>query len=149
GLFNYQGTATVQRCTFVNCDALVGGAIMSYAGWLTAEHCTFFGNVATTGGGAIEAGSGNPQTFLRHCTIVSNSASAGRGVRFASGVATMSHCLVAANSTPGVSDVALTGTASYAQTVFNFIGDGSASGITNGTNGNLVGGAGPAALNPR
>lgn len=140
GLFNYNGTAVVRRCTFVDNDANFGGAIMSYLGKLTVEHCTLSRNVAGTGGGAIETGSGVPDITLRHCTIMSNAAPNGGGIRFNNGLVNMSHTLVAGN---GGGDVVVL-SATYSSNSYNVVRNGTSSGLTDGANGNRIGtGANP------
>jgi predicted outer membrane repeat protein len=148
GLWNFGGTTVVRRCTFVDNAATFGGALMCYQGSLTAENCTFSGNQSTSSGGAIETGSGVPQVALRHCTIVSNTASgSGGGVRFNTGSATMTHCLIAGNTAPTGPDVNVVNGA-YASATYNLLGNGTTSGLAAGVNGNQLGTA-AAPIDPR
>lgn len=138
GILNL-GALTLHRCSLLgNRSSFVGGAIRNVLGLsrLNADNSTFALNTAGQGGAILC--DGGPITVLSQCTIVSNSASGQAGaLYFFNGTATLTHCIIAGNSSPARPDVqndTSTVTASY-----NLVRDGTGSGIANGSAGNQVG----------
>jgi hypothetical protein len=148
-IFN-QGTLTVKSSSFVGNTADHtedgGGAIYS-AGALTVTDSTFDGNSASNcpagGGGAIVDFSFGTTTTIVGSTIADNTADHARGGGLFVALGSTDELfdtIVARNTSDGVpSDVY----GSLMTGEYNLIGTGGAGGITNGTNGNLVGVANP------
>jgi hypothetical protein len=123
-----------------------GGAVANAnTGTLSMSNSTVSGNVAFDRGGGIL---NNGDTTLDHCTVVGNRVIAvfdggqGGGIRSVERsrpvTTRLHHTIVAGNSAADGPD--LVGTFDVADSAFNLIGDpGSAGGLTNGVNGNVVG----------
>jgi hypothetical protein len=151
GLDN-EGTATLSSCTLSGNSAegsALGGGIFN-GGTLTLSNCTLSGNFAENGGGGGGTGGGiaNSGTLLlSNCTLSGNSAGmgesgfGGKGSGIANtGMLTMNNTVVAGNFGQGFSapggdiDGAVASSSSH-----NLIGNGAASGLSDGANGNHVG----------
>ncbi len=154
------GTLTMTDCAVTGNTSPQAGGIENDS-VLTMTNCTVSGNTSTgAGGGLVSFGT---TTTLTNCTISSNtSANSGGGFYMSSGALSLTNCTVAGNQATGgigggiyVGGTALlkntivaTNTASSSANIggnnvdpassYNFIGSGSAGGLTNGTNGNQV-----------
>ena len=133
------------RCTFTRNSADLGGAIsfVGTVGPLTLSYCTFTDNTANFFGGAMRSfGFTGTAITLTHCTLAANHARPGGGaIDFDSNPSLdLINCLVAGTTAPNgpaldvlkLSGAPLTATGCL-------IGNGQASGVTNGTSGNIVG----------
>jgi hypothetical protein len=149
GIYNDSGTTLVlTRCTLVdNFTNRAGGAVYNL-GAFTATNCTFFLNAALNGGAIIsKANNGMSNTTLRNCTIDNNSASdanqgggSGGGGVYAEGSDAQFHLgnTIISGNTSGGTNPDIRG--NVVSDGFNFIGKvGSASGLTNGVNGDQIG----------
>jgi subtilisin family serine protease len=162
---------TLDSLKIVSCYSSQGGAIWS-AGNLTVHSCSIASNLSQNAGGIYSAAT-NASLFiyestltenassnqngaifstgpldLRNSTIVSNhSTNGGGGVRF-SGQATLENNIMAGNTAGFQPDLTPVGSGSYSMVTYNFIGDGSGSGLTDGANGNHVGSS-ATPLNPQ
>jgi hypothetical protein len=117
GIVNYSGTVIISNSTVSGNNAATGsgpgGAIFNYAaGSLNLTNVTIYSNAATTGGGIYNYSS----TLLLKNTIVAGNA---------------------ATSSGGQAD--LDGNAADPTSAYNLIGVAGTSGLTNGSNGNIVG----------
>jgi hypothetical protein len=145
GIFNEGGaTLVLTRCTLVqNFTNRAGGAVYNL-GTFTATNCTFVDNEALNGGAIIsKANNGMSSTTLRNCTITHNFAddvNQGGGGVYAEGSNTQFHLgntIIAPNFSGG-SNPDIRG--NVTSDGFNFVGKiGSADGLTNGMNGDQVG----------
>jgi hypothetical protein len=157
GLFNHFGTATLTRCTLSDDVAfqIFGGGIYSSTGLATLTNCTLSndadaGTGAFSGGGGLDIFSGT--ATLLNCTLSNNSA-ATRGGGILNDTANntntlnLTNTIVAGNSaTGGGPDIF----GAVATADHDLVGDApGSSGITNGVNGDLVGGNGKPVLDPR
>jgi hypothetical protein len=129
---------------------LGGGSGLLNRGGLTMTNCTVSGNSIAVAAGGYGRGGGLYNTYkgaltMSNCTVSGNSISTAIGGRgnadglFASGPATLTNTIVAGSTTAGGTDIyaaELSGTN-------NLIGTGTAGGLTNGVNGNLVGVSNP------
>jgi hypothetical protein len=139
-------------CTFSNDSATGsgGGGGIDNGGTLTLTNCTL-SNDSVSGAGLFGGGglfnNGGTAT-LTNCTLSNNSATGlfGGGILNNIGnTLNLTNTIVAGNSAPTAPDISgPVGTADH-----NLIGDGSGSGISNGTNGNQVGGNGNPVIDPR
>ncbi len=143
------GTMTVVDSTIANNNTGgIGGGIDNLAGGtLSVVNSTIAGNSGFDGGGGI--GSQGKLTSL-NCTITDNSfgnsGGYGGGIGVDGGTATLNNTIVALNTNG-------TGNAARADDIdtiggtvigsFNLVGVGGAGGLSNGSNGNLVGVANP------
>ncbi len=136
GIYNYQGTVTVSDSTLANNYASsLGGGIYNYRGTLTVSDSTLADNSAFGGGGIYNY---RGTLTVSDSTLANNSAFSGGGIYTYQGTVTLLSSIVAANTASSVGpDVFGSVSASSSN---NLIGDGSGmSGISNGSNGNLVG----------
>ena len=137
GLFN-GGTATLTTDTFTGNPASDGGGLFNDAtATLTGD--TFTGNSATDGGGGLTTS--RATVTLTNDTITDNSATDGGGLDN-TGTATLYNTIVAGNyvSGPSYSDSTPSEIAGTVSGSNNLIGDpNSAGGLTNGSDGNIVG----------
>lgn len=144
------GTAKLINCTVSsNTSSNAAGGILNLYGNIEVTNCTLAGNIAlnNSGGGFLNVGqgAGNGQATITDSTITGNFAKFGGGIEFdptnIGGFVKLFSTIVAGNrvslsdSTP--SDYS--GAAGDASSSHNLIGQGATSGLTNGTNGNLVG----------
>jgi Ca2+-binding RTX toxin-like protein len=148
GIANY-GTLAISHSTIAGNTAGARGGGISSNGTLTVSHSTIFGNTAEANGGGIL--NGDNSTTIVNSTVVNNRAdSDGNSSGIGGGIwtyndgrtfTTLHNTIVAGN---------FVGTGTMANDVGekpleaasrnNLIGDaGSAGGLTNGTNGNIVG----------
>jgi predicted outer membrane repeat protein len=150
GIENNQGTVTVLNSTISgNTAGKAGGGINNFQGTLTVSDSTISGNKTVLAGGGILNNGG---TFtLTHSTVTGNRAD----TNDAGGIATGGGIGIVGNATINNSIVAgnLRGTGNTADDINfpfgggpiatannNVIGDaGTSGGLTNGTNGNIVG----------
>jgi len=112
-----------------------GGGIYNRSGISTLTNCTISGNNANGGGGIFNYSSSSLLT-LTNCTVAENTANLGGGLY---GSATLNNTIVANNITPSIiigRDVYGTLDAAGAN---NLIGVDLGTGLTNGTNGNIIG----------
>jgi CSLREA domain-containing protein len=133
GMFN-EGLATLNNCTVSGNSANVGGGMFNNAyATATLTNCTVSGNTATNGGGVWVSYYGT--ATLTNCTVSGNTAANGGGVFNDRAATTLTNTIVAGQTSGGDVNGALA-----AASANNLIGNGTGSfGITNGTNGNLVG----------
>lgn len=143
-IWNYFGSLTVRRCTFVgNAAGGEGGAIQVWGGspLLVVENATFVSNTSANVASAI--GTGAISNSLKHITVTANSGPNGTMWLYDT-VVPIDNSIVAGNSSDGV--------ATFGSGVFapasagNVFGTGSTAGITNGVNGNITGINGAALL---
>jgi hypothetical protein len=172
-----EGNLTLTRTAIEYNSSLVGGGIYALGGSLAVDSSTIADNNATyVGGGAFLDGttasfinvtvssndayyagggiyaSGGSLT-LDHATVTQNRAtnsSGSGGGLYASGTAVSRHTIIADNfSGTGSTENDVYGALDAVLSAYNLIGTGGAGGLTNGTNGNIVGVTNPglAALN--
>jgi hypothetical protein len=136
GIYNSYGTVNVNSST-LNGNAGNfggGGGIYNAYGTLTVNSTTLSGNSAPSSGGGL-TNQGGTMT-VTSSTISANSAGVGGGIlNAANGMLTLRNAIVAGNSGPDISGRVQT-TSSY-----SLVGsaDSTFSGISNGSQGNLVG----------
>ncbi len=135
GAIDNFGTATIANSTFSSNTAFEhGGAIDNDSGTLTVSNCTFSGNHGEYGGAVDNGGT----LSISNCTISGNSAhNPGGGVSSNGPSLVLMNSIVAQNTDDGMGpDIS----ADQSGGSNNLIGDGTGDGgITNGTNGNMVG----------
>jgi hypothetical protein len=161
---------TLDSLRIVSCYGYLGGAVLS-AGNLTVHSCTIASNLAQYVGGVYSFATNATLVIsdstltqnsasiqdgaifsygpldIRNSTIVSNSSTnAGGGVRFSS-TAILENNIIAQNTSATQPDLGVLG-GSYTLASYNFIGDGTGSGLADGVNGNHVGTSG-APLSPQ
>ena len=140
------GNLTIRRCSFIGNAALYGGAVASFgpSASLTIERTTFSRNSASGGGGAIWT---SGLLRMDQCTVVSNTAGSGGGIRLDSPAnGFLTNTLLAGNWAGTASNLHL-----FSGTVIgshNLVGDNGGNPFTNGLNGNLVGSV-ASNINPR
>jgi len=162
---------TLDSLKIVSCYADVGGAVLN-AGNLTVHSCTIASNLAWEVGGIYSEATSASLVIsdstltqnsasnldgaifsygpldIRNSTIVGNhSTNFGGGVRF-SASAILENNIIAQNTSANQPDVGVQSGGSYTLASYNFIGDGTGSGLADGVNGNHVGTSG-APLNPQ
>jgi hypothetical protein len=145
GLFN-NGNVTLTGCTLDHDGASYGGGFFNgISGTATLTNCTLSNDSASSLGGGME---NEGTATLTNCTLSNDSALNGGGI-FNDIISTLNltNTIVACNSAPNGPDIDNAGTVSTAD--HNLIGDGSGSGISNGVNGNLVGGNGNPVIDPK
>ncbi|GAB3984549.1 hypothetical protein GCM10028806_59690 [Spirosoma terrae] len=133
------GSCAITNSTFMGNQASGGGAFFNDVGAPTPifTNCTFSANTATVYGGGLWIRGGGT---LVNCTITNNSASIGGGISAPDVNATLKNCILVGNT--GDSDANLDGTAAAASS-YNFIGANGSGGLTNGSNGNIIGASNP------
>ncbi len=149
GLYNWLDATSVMNIT----DSTIsgnssgsgdgGGGIMNWTGILNIQNSTVSGNTTTGTGGGIKNFYAGASLTATNVTITGNTAVSGGGISDNSSSSdTLRNSIVAGNiSSVGSTANDITGTINTASN--NLIGDAATSGgITNGTNGNLVGNAG-------
>ena len=143
GLYNISGALTVTNSTISgNSTTLYGGGIRNSSGTTEVNNSTISGNSATRYGGGIQNASGT--TEVTNSTISGNSAGNGGGIRNSSGTVEVSSTIIAGNTSNDVS-----GNNAFTSGGNNLIGNGdTATGFTNGVNGDIVGTA-AAPIDPR
>ena len=150
-------TATISGCTISGNSTRNSGGGIHNAGGVILANSTISGNqVAPLNGTAVGGGIyvvGNRTTNLSNCTIAFNTASSGGGILADANdnglpsANLLGNTLIALNTASAGTD--LSGT--FVSAGYNFIGSFSsatASGFTNGTKGDIVGGSGAGAINP-
>ena len=147
GIYNYSGTATISNCTMSGNSAGKGdgGAIYNLS-TATITNSTISGNSADTYGGGIAS---YGTLTITDSTITGNSAGGyGGGISkdYSSGTINVGSTIIAGNTGAyGDPDVR----SSFISQGHNLIGDlGSATGFTNGVNGDQVGGGGNPVIDP-
>jgi hypothetical protein len=136
GIVNIE-TLTLSNCTLSGNSASEGGALFNN-GPATVSNCTFSGNSANQGGGILNQNS----LTLTNCTLTGNSAAGDVGgglyVVDVFSPSVLRNTLVAGNVSPNGTDIYGVVDSSSSN---NLVGsaDGTLSGISNGTNGNLLG----------
>jgi hypothetical protein len=129
------GTVTVTDSTLSGNSASDGGGIINLAtGTLTVNNSTFSGNSAAFDGGGIWS---SGTLMVNNATLSGNSAAGFGGGIFTGGSLTLQSSIVAANTAFDGPDVYENGV--DLGSAYNLIGDGSASGLSDGANGNQVG----------
>jgi hypothetical protein len=140
-------------------DGGIGGGIDNSAGTLTITNSTIADNTAVSGGGISNdmyvTGSGTSVAFygatltITSTTIADNvatgGASDGGGLSVIAGSPALYDTIVAMNTDSGgtASDILLNGGSVSSSSAYNLIGTGGSGGLTQGTDGNLVGVADP------
>jgi len=153
GINNFSSPLTVADTTLSNNTAGGGGgAFYDNGGTDTFTNSTLSGNSAAEGGGIFDKGD---SLTAVNCTIVSNhvaSAGDGGGLGVANDMTTLDNTIVALNTDGTGSDAPADDITSYSYygsnplstaSANNLIGTGGSGGLTNDTNGNLVGVADP------
>ncbi len=147
GIENQSGSLTFMGGTIANNNAGNGGGIDNFSGELTLTNSTIAGNTATGAGAGIDMENGQNGTLTAlSSTIAANTASiSGGGLFAAGGTSALYDTIVALNTASGsaASNIALSGGSVSATSAYNLIGTGGSGGLTNGTNGNIVGVANP------
>jgi hypothetical protein len=133
------GVLTVLNSTIANNSvgpALTGGGMRIVSGSATITNTTISGNSADGDGGGVLVFGGD--VTIRNSTIAGNTGTTGAGLSIAAGgTATLSSTIVAGNNPMAAGDV---GGIVLAASDHNLIGVNTGLvGITNGTNGNLIG----------
>jgi hypothetical protein len=150
GIYNESGSVAINNSTIANNSAANGGGIYSKSGTLTLNNSTISNNSASSLGGGIYNNT-NAELTVTNSTITGNRCDTpglvSGGIQL-SGTETLNNSIIAGNFTSsGTTPGDLFGTADNAS--HNLIGDaGSAGGIQNGANGNLVGVSVTTVLNP-
>ena len=133
GGIDNEGTLTVNNSTLCGNSAAFGGGINN-RDQLTVSNSTLSGNSATSGGGIVTSSFG-PLT-VSNSTLSDNSATSGGGI-LTFGPVTLNNTIIA--NSPKGGDCVNDGGTITGQT-HNLIEDGAnACGITNGTNGSIIG----------
>jgi predicted outer membrane repeat protein len=156
GIFDYGPvTLTMTGCTLNNDSAgFAGGAICNSGGMATLTNCTLADNSAVGSlgiGGALFV-EGSQTATLTNCTLSGNSAVSEGGGIFVNannggGILNLTNTIVAGN-TAGSAGPDIFGAVSTAD--HNLVGDATgSSGISNGVNGNIVGGNGNPVIDAR
>lgn len=136
GAISMNGVLVMDRCTFANNSAVLGGGgtgtakggvVFSTAvsNTLHATNSTFSGNSATDSGGALSL---LGATVLRHCTFTANESvnDNGGAVTSSTGKFTMGSCIVAGNTAGNLGpDLSLSALAVVPDEGGNLIGDNS------------------------
>ncbi|MBK7405556.1 MAG: right-handed parallel beta-helix repeat-containing protein [Phycisphaerales bacterium] len=137
GVFMATGTATISNSTIWSNTAGLGGGGAYVSGTLSLTNVTVSTNTVTSGdGGGILSDHTGATTRVRNSTIAFNSATTGGGISNGSGSAVFLNSTIVAENTGGD----LGGADLEAGSTENLIGDaGSAGGLSNGIDGNLVG----------
>lgn len=161
GIYASCGTVNLVNSTVsANTSTTVGGGILDY-GVLNVTNSTISGNSAARGGGGVH---GFQETMtITNTTISKNSGQLGGGVYNESGTVTLTNDTISGNTGAAGGVYNAFGTASLSNTVvagnigggspdcginlsdgsgghgYNFIGDGTNCGLTDGTNGDHVG----------
>ncbi len=175
GLYNASGTVTISNSTFLNNyanNSYGGGALYNASGTVTISNSTFTSNTTystTSGGGGLWNTSGT--VTISNSTFFNNLASSSQGGGVENlGLLTISNSTFSANYGSQGGGVDNLGTLYLGSSIIagntshsggpdlnggtdntlgnNLIGDGTNSGLTNGTNGDQVGTAGNA-INPQ
>lgn len=142
-----EGSLTLTNSTVSNNESPHGGGLTNNGGNVTISNVTFAGNKAAGLGGAILNYDSGTLT-ITSSTISQNQADVGGGLWNGSGVGAGNN-IIAGNSAR-TADPDVHGAFNPDSIAHNLIGDvGSATGITNGTNGNIVGGQGNAVIDPK
>ena len=104
GIYNGNGTLTVNNSTLFNNLAAGGGGILNL-GTLTVNNSTLSGNTATFNGGGIQSQTANgdcnatPRTIIRNSTLSGNTvADDGGGIANINGVTEISNSTITANT---------------------------------------------------
>jgi CSLREA domain-containing protein len=154
----FGGHVTLTKTTVSGNSATIGGGgIFNEGGGLcrktasvTLINSTVSGNSAPVGAGIYSVGCAGPSVTLTNSTVTRNSATRAGGGIFQDtdedGTVTLINALVAQNSAPTGPDFLNSNGGVLAR--FTLIGNGAGSGITNGVDGNQVGGAN-APIDPR
>lgn len=145
GIYNL-ATVTIENSTLSNNSAGASGGGFYSNNHATVIDSTIAGNsAATSGGGLINL---NVVTLV-DSTVAANFSTLGAGVYNLFSTVTLSGTIVARNSVSPANSAARdwAGAAATAGSSYNLIGDGTSSGLVNGTNHNLVG-ASASPLNP-
>jgi hypothetical protein len=142
------GTLTLTASTLSGNESDRYGGAINNSGTATIANCTIAQNMADLGGGGISVSAGS--VTLTNVTIAANTVNgSGGGIEVLGGNLTLYNSIIANNSNvfPAPDDIDGTLDAHLAPgqppSSFNLIGTGGSGGLTNGTNGNLVGVADP------
>ena len=147
GIDNTSGVAAITASTFSGNGAHVGAGV-SNEGTLTLLNSTVAGNTSSAAGGGVDDGLGT--LTITNCTIAGNTTHAtGGGLSIDGGPfgadTTIYNTLIAANHNGSGSADDIAGTfdlvlaPNQQPSSNNLIGTGGSGGLTNGTNGNIVG----------
>jgi hypothetical protein len=99
GMYNYQGSPTLIKCTFTaNYTKKRGGAMANKQSNITLANCIFYGNLADNAGGAIFNQNSDPTII--NCILIDNSAGVlGGGIHNCSASdETLVNCTITGNS---------------------------------------------------
>jgi Right handed beta helix region len=143
---NEDATITLTGCTI---SGNTGGGLVDNEATAVLVNSTISGNTTASDGGGIDNYNSSTAT-LTDCTISGNSAEFGGGLFNAGGdlfsspsTATLTSTIIAGNTANGTaSDISTSGGADVTGT-YNLIGTGGSGGLSNGTDGNIVGVANP------
>lgn len=137
GLSNNGGAVHITGCTFTGNEASqVGGGIYSTGGTVSIDNSTLTAATGTTNGGGVGVNGG--AVTVTNSTIAGNHVSGNAGgIYVAAGTVSLGGTILAANTDgSGTPD----GDGAFTDAGHNLIGNGDGvSGITNGTNNDLVG----------
>jgi hypothetical protein len=149
GIANEFGTTTLTGCTlsYDSAPGGTGGGLYINFGTATLTNCTLGNDSAPdgAGGGIFNRGT----VTLTNCTLSNDYATdnGGGGGIVNTGTLNLTNTIVAGNSAANGPDILNYGTVKTAD--HNLIGDGTGSGISNGVNGNQVGGNGNPVIDPK
>ena len=96
GMYNFNGSPTLTRCTFSGNSARSGAGMLNYHSSPTLTNCSFSANLAAGEGGGIRNIDSSPT--LSNCTFTQNSAQDGCGMHSYRGSPTLTNCIFSRNS---------------------------------------------------
>lgn len=146
GLFLVTGGTLVMSGSTVSGNTAPIGAGMELRGESQISRSTISGNTATGGGGGVKVNvGGSVQVTISSSTIALNADSfgSGGGLQVAAGTVELQNTIVSDNTGSGGAphDIGVSGGTVSGSSAFNLIGDaGSSGGLSDGSNGNIVGG---------
>jgi hypothetical protein len=143
GIYLNKGTVTLTGTTVSKNDSVSdGGGIFLDAGTFTINNSTISGNKTQAAGGGIFSFRSGAELKLTQSTVTGNRAGdQGGGIHLDAGTASINNTIIAGNfkgTGTSISDIALL-SGSIIEANHNLIGDAGSSGLTNGSNGNIVG----------
>ena len=100
GMMNWDGSPTINNCTFSANSARVGGGMANFRSSLTLTKCTFSHNYAFEDGGGMHNYDGS-SSIISHCTFRGNAASSGGGVYNERGSSSIRNCSFRQNAAGG------------------------------------------------
>ena len=147
GVLNDGGTLQISGSTIANNTASYGGGITNKSGTMTVTNSTISGNTVSGEGGGISFNAASTSGTITFTTISDNFAASGfHGITSGSAALQLGNTIVAGHQDQ-TSGPELNGT--FTSLGNNLIGDvGTATGFTDGVNGDQVGGGGNPVIDP-